>query len=319
MSRPAELALLAKRATLEGVRHLPAPFLVVVAALLALAPSAHAAETLRIHDPITDNYKASFNADPSKPELRTWLAWRAVAAGGTSWRPTAPASFQFTQGAVAVNADDGRSGTLTVRVVSGSMSSPVLVRTDATTAASGGRWGPLGTVGDRDALRAAPAQLALALVVEGRELAAGVISYRYDATLAGVAPGHIEYNGPGGRWWVGSTATRTQEEPAPATAPTILASTAPAAGRPRITRLQLPLRTTRRVVTVRVFGRGNGARITHVRARIDGRRWGRWTTVRSSYALLLPRGNRVRTVRVQVRNAAGRTSLPALRRVRCYC
>lgn len=301
------------------MRALPVLIVAAVAACLAVVPASAAAEVLRIEDPITDNYKASFNADPSKPELRTWLAWQAVAAAGTRWRPIAPSNFQFTNGSVAVNAEDGRSGTLDVRVLSGPMSSPVLVRTDATNAASGGRWGPLGTLTDRDALRSSPAQLGLSLVVDGTVLATGSISYRHDAALAAAPAGHLEYNGPGGRWFVGSTATRTNEEPAPATPPSILASAAATVGAPSITRVQLPIRTTRRVVTMRVWGRGNGARITHVRTRIDGRRWGRWTTVRHSYAVVLPAGDRVRSVRVQVRTAAGRASSVTLRRVRCYC
>ncbi|MCB0878047.1 MAG: hypothetical protein KDC46_03605 [Thermoleophilia bacterium] len=299
--------------------------LLVLLAGCVLAPArAHAAtEVMYLDDPITDNYKASYNADPSAPERRTWLSMRSVTAAGTTWRPAEPGSIVVTSGgSVAVTGSDGRSATLTFATASGPVGTP-LVRVDPTGAQSGGRWGPLVTVTDQATLRGTPGVLEFTLASGGATLATGSVSYRYDSQLANVASDHIEYNGPGGRWWVGATRTRTNWEPEPATPPSLRAAPAGSTGtgaRPRITRIWLPLRTSRRHVTLRVRGRNaGGVRITRIRVRIDGRRWGRWISTRSRYTLDLGRGRRTHAVRIQLRDARGRTSAVSRRRITCSC
>ena len=64
----------------EGVR-LPSPIRRIAritsigaclsALSLMVAGGASAAQVLFLEDPVTDNYKASYNADPSRTELRT--------------------------------------------------------------------------------------------------------------------------------------------------------------------------------------------------------------------------------------------------------
>ncbi|MCW2924160.1 MAG: hypothetical protein JWM98_1564 [Thermoleophilia bacterium] len=289
----------------------------------AVCASSAAAETMSIVDPVTDNYKASFNADPSVRELRTWFSIRAISAAGTTWAPTEPGEIQIVEGGtVAVHGADGRDASLTARTVSGPFGGQPF-RVDPFEAESKGRWGMLATVTDPATLQTTPAVVALTLVVGGNAVATGTVQYRYDAALANVGSGNIEYNGPGGRWWVGGVATRTNWEPAPASPPTLVASTAaaqPEASPPRVVGITLPFVTAKRLVTLRVRGRaGNGGRISLVRVRIDGRSWGRWIRVRASYSLTLPRGTATHAVRVQLRDTAGRASAVAVRRIRCTC
>jgi hypothetical protein len=296
--------------------------LAAVAGVLSPA-GAGAAQVLVLDDPITDNYKASYNADPTAPELRTWLAVASVTVDGTTWRPQAPGSISVTSGgAIELLAGDGRRGTLTATVASGPLTAP-LQRADPLDSASRGRWGPLTSVTDRATLRTTPGVVRLRLVVAGAEIGVGTVSYVHDPALAGAPAGSIEHNGPGGRWYVGATRTRTQEEAAPAVAPSIAADGVPGAapaGRPRIVRVRMPVRSSSRLVPLRVSGRSaGGIRITHLRVRIDAQRWSGWVRTRSSYTLRLPRGTRTRAVRIQVRDASGRTSAVALRRIRCTC
>jgi hypothetical protein len=295
---------------------------------MLLASTANAAEAMLIDDPITDNYKASYNADPTRPELRTWLSLRTITADRATWRPVAPDRISVTSdGSIAVISNDGRAGVLTARVTSGPLAAPIM-RSDPYSASSGGRWGILATVTDRAQLSRTPAVVWLTLTIGGSSIGAGTVSYRYDSAFANAPAGNIEHNGPGGRWYVGDMPTRTAEEQAPATPPSIPVGGTGAlpgpplrpAARPRITRVQLPLRTTRPVVRMRVSGRNaGGVRITQLRVRIDARRWGRWIRTRSRYTLVLGRGVRTHAVRIQLRDARGRTSLVSKRRVRCGC
>ena len=288
-------------------------------ATLACAPAAGAAQVMRLVDPVTDNYKASYGADPSVPENRTWLAIRSVAVAGTTWKPVEPAEIRIDGASLTVVGADGRAGTLTATIASGPFRT-IIHRTDPTNVESGGRWGVLSTVTDRAELRTSPAVVRLALVVDGATIGVGTVSYRYDAALAGVAPGHIEYNGPGGRWYVGSTRTRTNEETAPAAISSVLAGTVRTVARPRIHRVRMPLRTRNRYIPLRVSGRNaGGVRITHIRVRIGSRGWSRWVRTRARYTLVLARGQRVQGVRIQLRDARGRTSTVARRRVVCRC
>lgn len=279
---------------------------------------------MSLEDPITDNYKASYNADPSKPELRTWLAMQRIVVAGTTWQPVVPSAISVVSGgSVDVMAADGRSGRLVAQVASGPFGNPPLWRIDPASASSGGRWGILATVSDRQALATTPARVQLTLFVGTEAFGTGLLEYRYDAKFANAAPGNIEYNGPGGRWYVGGVATRSQEEAAPAVSPTLLAST-PAASvvRPRITRVAMPMRTMRRVMPLAVRGRAGvaTARITHVRVRVgSSRRWGGWIRTRRAYSVVLPRGIASHRISVQLRDSRGVSSFAASRRVTCIC
>lgn len=296
------------------------PILLSLSLLACLcAPTPSSAATIQVHDPITDNYKASYNADPSRPELRTWFSARHFVAAGTTWRPSSPDEIAVGSSALQLHAADGRSAWLSARVTAGPVAS-IFTRVDPTHVASGGRWGLLIALSDRAALAANPVSIALTMTSGTATVATGVVEYRRDAALASVTPGHLEFNGPGGRWYVGGVATRTEWAPAPAVRPTLTAGAAPAVvARPRITRIYLPLRTTRRVVSMRVRGRAGARRITHIRVAIGGRGYGRWTRVAPRYRIVLPRGVATHRVRVQLRDAAGRPSRSALRRVRCIC
>ncbi len=289
-----------------------------LALVLALAsPAGAAPSAMRLDDPITDNYKASYNADPSVPESRTWLSMRSVTAAGTTWRPADPSSIVVTSGgAIALHGDDGRAATLRAQLADGSFTSPLLMRSDPTTAESGGRWGPLVTLADRSALRATPGRFTFALIAaDGSQLAGGNVTYRYDAALAGAASSSIEYNGPGGRWWVGYSRTRTNWEATPATLPSVLASDA----RPRITSVSIAARTASRWVTMRVRSRGAGARIASLRVRVDSGRWTRWIAAGSgTYRVHVGARSRRHTVRVQVRDATGRSSTVVARSVAMF-
>lgn len=279
--------------------------------LLCALPAGAQASTLAIEGGISDNYKASYNANPAAPERRTWLSLDRLHAGGTTWRPGVPGAISFAQ-PLAVGAADGRSGSLELRVVQGEVSTATL-RFDPDA-----RWGPLVTVGDRTSIARTPPIIELRLTSSGTLVASGYAQYRA-AAFAG-SGSSIEAGGPGGRWHVGGVGLRTDWEPRVAAA--VLAATHPAqvAAPPRITRLQLPLRTSTRTVPLRVHAAAaSGRRVTHVRVRIDNGRYGRWIRLAPRYSVRLPRGSARRLVRVQVRDSAGAVSPPAARRVRCAC
>ena len=305
---------------------LPLPLLLAcVAALMSCTPIAQAATpTMSLTDPITDNYKASFNPDPSKPELRTWLAMQRVEVAGTTWAPVAPRSIQVVSGGtVVVQGADGRAGRLVVRTTSGPFGSP-LVRIDPVSASSGGRWGILAAVTDRGTLRTTPGVVALTLLVGSQEFGAGVVEYRYDAKFANAPAGNIEFNGPGGRWFVGGVPARSQEEPAPAVAPTLLAGSTAAAQpvvRPRITSIVIPVRSSTRAVPFSVRGRAGvaTARITQLRVKVGAQRWSGWIRTRAGYSVVLPPGLASYTVSFQLRDSRGISSTIASRRVSCIC
>ncbi len=306
------------------VRRFPLLAVVVLAVLFVVPCAALAATpTMSLVDPITDNYKASYNADPSQPELRTWLALKQVSVSGTTWQPVVPSAIQVVSGgSIDVIAADGRQGRLVAQVESGPFGSP-LWRLDPANASSGGRWGILATVTDRQTLATTPALVRLTLFVGTEEFGVGLVEYRYDAKFANAPQGNIEYNGPGGRWYVGGVATRSQEEAAPAMPPTLLAG-APAATivRPRITRITMPLRTSKRAIALKVLGRAGAAdaRITYIRVRVGASsRWGAWIRTRAAYSVVLPRGIASHTVSIQLRDARGVSSLVSSRRVTCIC
>lgn len=286
----------------------PAPLvLLCLIALAVVAPGSARAATLSIENGISDNYKASYNADPTAPESRTWLSMDRIHAAGTTWRPAIPAAISFTA-PLALTGADGRSASLSLRIVRGRLATTTL-RFDPD-----GRWGPLVTIADRSTLAASPPRLGLILAADATTLATGVVDYR-PASFAG--PGSaIEQGGPGGRWFVGSQGLRTDWEARGATGVIVASDARP----PTITRIQLPLRTTRRVVPLRVHASSpTGIAITHVRVRIDGGRYGRWVRVAARYSVRLPAGRATRLVRIQARDALGSVSIPASRRVTCRC
>lgn len=304
--------------------------LMIVTALLSLtalvfSSASFATEAVMVlDDPITDNYKASYNANPDVPELRTWLALNSITVDGKRWRPFAPNQITIhPNGTVKLTRGDGLSAQLIAAVMAGPMTKPLLQRVDSLDAPSKGRWGPLGTLTSRAALKDTPVVISLKLISDSDQsvLATGMISYRYDANLASVGPQHIEYNGPGGRWFVGNTRTRTQEEAAPDKSSSIPAvittqpNTQPP--RPRITRIIMPTRAAKRSVSLRILGqRTSSARITHMRVRINHYRWGRWLPIRQHYRLILPQRKGIYTVRFQLRDSSRATSPLAQRRIR---
>lgn len=298
-----------------GVR--PRLLIPFVAALLAtlLVPSIAAAAGMGVVDPITDNYKASYNDDPDVQETRTLLATKGIVVDGATWTPHRGSDIIVTGGAsVTVTSDDGRSGTLQASVLAGAVAS-LAIRIDPLDAESGGRWGPLITLADPDALATNPISLQLALVVDDATLGSGTVSYRYDEALATAPESSVEHNGPGGRWWVGSTRLRTDWETS--TASTVVS--ADVATAPRIAVLRLPVATSRPNVRMVVRWRTGGSRVTMIRTAVGGAGFGAWRPVRSSYIVRLPHVNRSVRVRVQIRDASGRASRVASRVVRCTC
>lgn len=175
----------------------------LIGAFVAAAP-AHAAQLVAVA-PATDNYKARYNADPSVPELRTWLSWKGVAVAGTRCRPAA-GSEQFT-GSVSVVCSGLGNGTLSIASASGP-ARLVGFRVDL----ARGFWGPFLQLRSRRALRSTAVRMTLRLHVRGTLVGSRQLSYRYAPALASAGPSSLEYNGPGGRWWVGSSRTPTNVE-----------------------------------------------------------------------------------------------------------
>ncbi|MCZ4496748.1 MAG: hypothetical protein JWM25_1331 [Thermoleophilia bacterium] len=293
----------------------------LVLCLVALVPvsTASATEVLTVTAPATDNYKAQWNANPQVRELRSWLSFDVIGAAGTSWKPTAPGDIVVTGGPVSVVGADGRSAKLTARVTQGAAT--VLLRYDH--AARGAKFGPLISLTDPNTLASNPVRVQLALTSNDVTFASGIVEYRDESAFDDLPSDHLEYNGPGGRWYVGGAAIRTDWEAKPASPITLTASTpaAPAVVRPpRITSLWMPLRVRTPRVTVSVRGSAVGAsRIKYARIQVGAGRWSRWTPIRLSYTVRLRAANATTRVRVQLRNAAGQNSALAQRYVRCVC
>jgi hypothetical protein len=302
-------------------RRLPLVLFVCLCVLAVLAPSACAVETMRLEDPYTDNYKASFNDDPSQPELRTWLAMHAITADGTTWEPADPASIVVSGSNIDVQGADGRSGLFGVFTGGGPLSDPPEIRIDPPDAESRGQWGVLVSLTDRDALQATPGVIRFSLSVGDAVIAVGTVEYRHDASIMANDPGDIEDNGPGGRWFVGGIATRMNWDATLADRPSLLAGAPPvvAAVPPRITSFTVPIRSCSRVITIRVRGRAGSSRITLLRVSVAGHAFSRWVRIAPSYRVVLPPGVGVRSVRAQLRDAAGRRSAIVTRTVRRAC
>lgn len=293
--------------------------LLLCAVALVPVSTASAAEVLTVTAPVTDNYKAQWNANPQVRELRTWLSFDALGAAGTTWKPTAPGDIVVTGGTVTVVSADGRSARLAARVTQGAAT--VLLRYDH--AARGAKFGPLISLTNPDGLAANPVRVQLTLTSNDVTFASGIAEYRDEPAFDNLPSNHLEYNGPGGRWHVGGSAIRTDWEARPATAVTLTASTpaAPANVRPpRITSLWMPLRVRTPRVTVSIRGAAVGvSRIKYARIQVGAGRWSRWTAIRPSYTVRLRAATATTRVRVQLRNAAGQNSALAQRYVRCVC
>ncbi|MBC7462493.1 MAG: hypothetical protein H7287_14140 [Thermoleophilia bacterium] len=295
------------------------PWLLLLAALCALvAPAAASAapSVLAISGGISDNYKARYNADPSQLERRTWLSMDSIVADGATWTPSVPGTDHATSSTLTLNGSDGRAATLSLAVLRGSLGLTVLRADRPTATVDHVRWGVLTTINDPDALAAQSALVQLTMTVGGATLATGVVEYRHEPAFDGLTASHIEYRGPRGRWYIGGAALRTDWEPAAAT--TAPPATNPSA-KPRIVKLTMPARTSRRRVPVQVSGRGVGPKITSIRFRVGAARWSTWQRVAASYRLTLPARNARWTVGVQLRDAGGAMSAVVSRAVRCSC
>lgn len=277
----------------------------------ALSP-ASAASRLTSAGAFTDNYKASYNADPTATELRTWLAMRRVAAAGVTYTPVSvPATgFRFVAAStgLAVKGSDGSRAVLSARTGSSNALGQGFFRIDAS-----GLFGLLIQERSREALRAGPVREVLSLVRGTTLLAQLRADYTYDAAVFDAAPGSIEYNGPGGRWWVDGVATRLNWQ---TTAPTGAAlDTVP----PLLSAVSFPASTTTRAISVAISATDNRA-VTGVRFANEDGLWSAWQPFAPTKAWTLsasPIG--YKGVTTQVRDAAGNESGTVYRRITCTC
>lgn len=179
----------------------------------ALAPLSCAAQkaSLRLCGASTDNYKDCFNEADGRRELRTWLPWGAIRANGASYALVAR-QRQF-------------GGVLRVRRTGGNRAMPgrafvTLSSRSSNIAALELRNGPPTTQWGAFVLLAQPADAAAPVRVDirlhrqsdRRILARTSATYQHDPVLSGAAFGSAEFNGPGGRWFVGSRRTATDVE-----------------------------------------------------------------------------------------------------------
>ncbi|HUR79067.1 MAG TPA: right-handed parallel beta-helix repeat-containing protein [Acidimicrobiales bacterium] len=266
-----------------------------------------------LESPYTDNYKACYNTDPNTAELRTWLAFRAVAIGGVRFTPaTRPAagSFAFSGAADGVNlvGSDGSTAVVRAQTSSSNVVNQGFFRAD-----SNGDFGLLIQEKSRDALRSAP--IAYTVTVSRGSTVLGTVApeYRYDATVAqapaGCASSNSEWNGPGGRWYVDGNATRLNWE---ASAPTTADTTAPT-----LTSVEVPATTTSRTVTIRISANDN-VKVTEVRFANEDGIWSAWQPHASTKSWTLSSSaSAYKGVSTQVRDAAGNESSVIYRRVTC--
>lgn len=204
------------------MRHLTALLALVVTSLslvfLASTP-ASAVSPMTLASAVTDNYKPKWNADPTVAEKRTWFQLGVVTVGGVTYRPTTlPAAGNSYSEELAVTGSNGSTGYLTV-------STPATrVQSDPFRTMASGEFGPLLSLTDPTTLRTNPVPVTLRLVAGGTTVAEVTVTYTWDEKLATVAPDHVEYKSPGGRFWIGCTPTRTDWEtsapPATCTTPT---------------------------------------------------------------------------------------------------
>lgn len=176
--------------------------------------------TVQLVDVATDNYKASFNEDPSVPERRTWLSSKQLEVDGATWEPD-PSTMPKPGGVELVNevvlvpvgARTSTGGTAHVRVRLARTAEQATFRLGP----QEGRWGPLLTIPDRDSLSTSPIQLVLTIEgIHGTDRVTAFdaieLEYRHDPQLAAAPEGDLEHNGPGGRWFVDGEPTETNVE-----------------------------------------------------------------------------------------------------------
>lgn len=160
---------------------------------------------MRLCGASTDNYKATFNADPTAPEPRTWLAIHELELHGQRYRAAEGQPLQPE--AVRMEAIDGGAE---VEVVADVLDGPATV--GLRVGPQQGLWGPLLRLDDEQVRDDAPIVVELRVQGDGAEAAAVRVTYVRDEQLADASPDSLEHGGPGGRWLVDGTPTATNLE-----------------------------------------------------------------------------------------------------------
>jgi len=161
--------------------------------------------SLRLCGASTDNYKASFNADPNAPESRTWLAVHELELDGTRYEVVGGQKLQPQ----SVHLRPVSEGDDEIQVVPELVEGPASV--SLRVGPQLGLWGPLITL--NDAQIAADATIVVKLrVVDGHADEVVRLEYVRDDMLANAPPDSLEHGGPGGRWRVSGTPTATNLE-----------------------------------------------------------------------------------------------------------
>ena len=283
-----------------------------VAGVPGLAGTASAAGTLGASGAVTDNYKASYNADPTRTELRTWLALRSIASGGVTYTPSAlPAaggmSYVAAGTGLALRGSDGSAALLTASTSSGNVAGQGSFRTAPT-----GEFGLLQQTLSREALRTGPVREVLTLTRGGVALATLAADYTYDAGVYGAPSTSIEHNGPGGRWYVNGVATRLDwESAAPAPAPVPTADTTA----PVLSGVSVPATTASRTITIGLSA-SDAVGVAQARFANEDGVWSTWRAFSPSMTWTLSStASAYKGVTSQVRDAAGNTSTAVYRKV----
>ena len=280
----------------------------------AAAPAHAAPAALTLGSPVTDNYKAAYNADPSIRELRTWLATKSVSVGAVTFKPVAPASGQAYVGAqdgLSVRGSDGSAAMLTAATTSTNTLGQGFFRT-----ASTGEFGLLMQEKTVAALKTAPIRETLTLTRAGIVLATTTVDYTYDQAIANATPGNIEYNGPGGRWFVSGTATRLDWESSPPPAPTPTPAPGPDKTAPVLSSVTLPASTTKRAITITLSASDNIA-VSEVRFANEDGNWAAWQPYATQKPWTLSPNAGSKGVFAQVRDAARNESKSIYTRITC--
>lgn len=267
--------------------------------LPALGGTASAATTATASGAYTDNYKASFNADPTVWESRTWLAMRSLSANGVGYTPAslpaAGGSYAAGDTGMSLRASDGGSATLTAATTSTNALGQGYFRTDAN-----GDFGLLMQEKSRDALKTAPIHEVLSVVRGGVVVATLSADYTYDAAVFNATAPSLEYNGPGGRWYVNGVATRLNWE---TSAPSATDTTAPL-----LSSVTMPASTTSRTITIGLSASDNVA-VAQARFANEDGIWSAWQTFATSMTWTLSSStSSYKGVTAQVRDAAGNVS-----------
>lgn len=168
----------------------------------AIRPAAATAATpLELMGAKTDNYKAIWNADPEVRENRTWLSFDRVMVGNVLYWPSNLPVDQdrvFTAEA-PVTGNDGSTGV--VRISAGP---DVQLKSFRTERAD--RFGPLLALADTMA-NDRKVSITLSLERNGVVVASTVVDYHFEDDIYNAPRDSVEYNSPGGRFWVGCTPT----------------------------------------------------------------------------------------------------------------